>query len=139
MSGTDNLNFDIISDFISKLRFSIKKSTLANIDRNEVEDAKKKKAKEITDSTKFVESPDPIEQEIVDDLFKELEHKKTKHSYVELQVKDAQTVETETQATKSEFSKLKQKFDKVNNAATEQKSQTDAINLSDNILDEDNP
>ena len=139
MSGTDNLNFDIISDFISRLRFSIKKSTLANIDRNEVEDAKKKKAKEIIDSTKFVESPDPIEQEIVDDLFKELEHKKTKHSYVELQVKDAQTVETETQATKSGFSKLKQKFDKVNNAATEQKSQTDAINLSDNILDEDNP
>ena len=139
MSGTDNLNFDIISDFISKLRFSIKKSTLANIDRNEVEDAKKKKAKEIIDSTKFVESPDPIEQEIVDDLFKELEHKKTKHSYVELQVKDDQTVETETQATKSEFSKLKQKFDKVNNAATEQKSQTDAINLRDNILDEDNP
>ena len=98
-----------------------------------------KKAKEIIDSTKFVELPDPVEQEIVDDLFKDLEHKKTKHSYVELQFKDAQTIETETQATNSEFSKLKQKFDKVNNAATEQKSQTDAINLSDNILDEDNP
>ena len=72
-------------------------------------------------------------------MFKDLEHKKTKHSYVELQFKDAQTIETETQATNSEFSKLKQKFDKVNNTATEQKSQTDAINLSDNILDEDNP
>ena len=34
----------------------------------------------------------------------------------------------ETQATNNEFSELKQEFDKVNNAATEQKSQTDAIN-----------
>ena len=43
------------------------------------------------------------------------------------------------QAANSEFSKLKQAFDKVNNAATEQKSRTDAINLTDDILDEDNP
>ena len=42
------------------------------------------------------------------------------------------------QTTNSEFSKLKQEFDKVNNAATEQKSQTYAINLTDGILDEDN-
>ena len=42
------------------------------------------------------------------------------------------------QTTNSEFSKLKQEFDKVNNAATEQKSQTYAINLIDDILDEDN-
>ena len=42
------------------------------------------------------------------------------------------------QTTNSEFSKLKQEFDKVNNAATEQKSQTYAINLIDDILGEDN-
>ena len=42
------------------------------------------------------------------------------------------------QDTNSEFSKLKQEFDKVNNAATEQKSRADAINLTDDILDEDN-
>ena len=53
-----------------------------------------KKAKEIIDSTTFVELPDPFEQEIVDDLWKALEHKKTKHPYVEPQVKDAQTIET---------------------------------------------
>ena len=34
---------------------------------------------------------------------------------------------------------MKQEFVKVNNAATEQKSQTDAIKLIDDILDEDNP
>ena len=43
------------------------------------------------------------------------------------------------QVTNSEFSKLKQEFDKVNNAATEKKSRADAINLTDDILDEDNP
>ena len=86
-----------------------------------------------------MKSLDPSEQEIVDDLPKDLEHKKIKHPYVEPQVKDAQTIETETQTTNCEFLKLKQEFDKVNNAATEQKLQTDAINLIDDILDEDNP
>ena len=38
-----------------------------------------------------------------------------------LQIKDAQSIETETQATNSKFSKLQQEFDKVNNAATEKK------------------
>ena len=39
----NNLNFDATSDFISRLNFSIKKSTLANIDRKEEENAKKSK------------------------------------------------------------------------------------------------
>ena len=43
LSGTNNFNFHAISNFISRLSFSIKKSTLANIDRKEIEDAKKKK------------------------------------------------------------------------------------------------
>ena len=45
----------------------------------------------------------------------------------------------ETQAVDNEFSKLKQEFCKVNNAATEQKLQNDATNLIDDILHEDNP
>ena len=74
-----------------------------------------------------MEQPDPFDQEIVDDLFKDLEHKKTKHPYVEPQVKDVQTIETRTQATNNEFLELKQQFDKVDNVATEQKLQTDAM------------
>ena len=63
--GSDfNFNFDAISEFIGTLSFSIKKSTLANRDRKEVEDAKK--AREIIDTTTFVELPDPYEQEILD-------------------------------------------------------------------------
>ena len=82
----------------------------------------------------FVDLPNPFEQEIVDNLFKDFEHQKTKHPYVEPQVKDAQTIETETETTNSEFPKLKQEFDKVNNAA-ERKSQTDTTNLTDDDYD----
>ena len=131
LTGANNFYFVAFSDLVSRLSFSIKKSTLRNRKRREKGD--EEKAKETIDTITFVELPNPFEQEIVDDLFKDLEHKKTKHSYVELQFKDAQTIETETQATNSEFSKLKQKFDKVNSAATEQKSQTDVINLTDDI------
>ena len=135
--GGNNFCFDAIFDLIGRLKFSTKKSTLANRDRKEIKDAEK--AKEIIDTTTFVELPDLFEQQIADDLFKDLEHKKTKHPYLEPRVKDAQTIETETQVTNNEFSQLKQEFDKVNNAAAEQKSHTDAMNLIDDILDEDNP
>ena len=72
-------------------------------------------------------------------IFKDLEHKKTKHLYAEPPVKDAQTIDPETQVTNNQFSQLKQEFDKVNNAAAEQKLLTDTINLIGYILDEVNP
>ena len=77
--------------------------------------------KNVIDTTTFKELPDLFEQEIVDDLFKDLQHKKTKHPYVKPQVKDAQTIEIETQTTNCKFLKLKQEFDMVNTTATEQK------------------
>ena len=103
LSGANDFKFDAISELISRLSFSIKKkqTALANRDTREKQDTEK--AKEIIDTTTFVEQLDPFEQEIVDDLFKDLEHKKTKHPYVEPQVKDAQTIETRTQATNNEF------------------------------------
>ena len=137
LSGANYFNFDTVSDLISSLSFSIKKITLANRDRREIEDAKN--AKEIIDTTTFAPLLDPFEQEVADDKFEDLEHKKIKHPYVKPQNKDAQTIETETQTIENEFSKLKQEFDKVNNVVTEQKFQDDAINLIDDILDEDNP
>ena len=101
------------------LSFSIKKITLANRDRKEEEDLKKE---HITDSTTFVPLPDPFEQDLINDQFEnDLEHKKIEHPYVEPQAEDAQTIELETQAKNDKFSKLKQEFDQVNNAAIEQK------------------
>ena len=132
LSGANDFNFDAISDLMTSLSFSIKKITLPNRDRREIEDAKN--AKEIIDTTTFVPLPDPFEQEIADDKFEELEHKKLKHPYVEPQNKDAQTIETETQTIDNEFSKLIMQWLNKN-----EMTQDDAINLIDDILDEDNP
>ena len=74
LSGGNNFNYDAVSDFIGKLSFPIKKSTLANRDRKEIEDAEN--AKEIINTTTFVELPDPFEQEILDTLSTGIEHKK---------------------------------------------------------------
>ena len=120
------------------LSFSIKKITLANKDRKEEEDLKKEE--EIIDSTTFVPLPDPFGQDLIDNQFEsDLEHKKIEHPYLEPQVEDAQSIELETQGESDEFSKLKQEFVKVNSTAKKQKSQTDAIDLIDYILDENNP
>ena len=132
LSGANNFDFDEISDLINALNFSIKIITLANRDRKEEEDLKKEE--EIIDST-FVPLPDPFEHDLINYQFEnDLEHKKLENPYVEPQVKDAQTIELETQAENDEFSKLKQEFDKANNAAKEQKSQTGAIDLIENSV-----
>ena len=111
LSGGNNFNFDAISYFISRLSFSIKESTLANIDRKEVEDAKK--AKEIIDSTNFVELPDPFEQDIFDDLFKDLEHEKNCSLKMLKLLKHKHRSQTVISQNLNR---------KVNSAATEQKS-----------------
>ena len=72
LSGGNNFNYDAVSDFIGKLSFPIKKSTLANRDRKKIEDAEK--AKEIIGTT-FVDLPDLFQQEILDTLFTDTEHK----------------------------------------------------------------
>ena len=88
LGDADNFNFEAISDLISSLSFSIKKSTLTNRDRREIEDTKN----EIIDTTTFVPLADPFEQEIANDKFEDLEHKKIKHPYAEPQNKYAQTI-----------------------------------------------
>ena len=67
LSDANDFNVKAIFDLISSLSFSIKKITLANRDRREIEDAKN--AKEIIDTTTFVPLPDPFVQEIADDKF----------------------------------------------------------------------
>ena len=74
LSGTRNFELNVISELVEWISFLIKGSTLLNRDKQELEDAQK--TKEITDKTTFVEKPDPFDQELVDNLFKDLEHKK---------------------------------------------------------------
>lgn len=96
-------------------------------------------SKKILDETTFVELPDEFEQDLVDNLFKDLEHKKIEHPYVEPKATDAIKIEEESTYTNHDFNKLKLEFDKSTNAATEQKKQNEVIDLIDYIIDDDNP
>ena len=84
--------------------------------------------------------PDPFEQEIADGKFEDLEHKKIKQTPMsKRKIKMLKLLKQKLKTIDNKFSELKQEFDKVNNAVTEQKLQDDTINLIDNTLDEDNP
>ena len=54
---------------------------MTNRDRQEEED--EISAQKINDKTTFVELPDQFEEDVVRDLFKDLEHKKEEQPYVE--------------------------------------------------------
>ena len=83
--------------------------------------------------------PEKFEEKVKQDLFKDLEHKKIEHPYVEPQVQDAEAIEIETKKENEEFDDLFLKYKEIDNAATEQKKENDIINLIDDVLDESNP
>ena len=74
LSGASEFSFECLSDLTSALSFKIKKSTLANRDKREIED--EMSAQKIYDKRTFIELSDQSEEELVRDLFKDLEHKK---------------------------------------------------------------
>ena len=136
LSGTNDFTFGSVSDLISGLSFKIKESTLSNRDRQKKD---QKSSDKIIKDPSFVELPDQFEEELVEDLFKNLEHKKIEYTYIETQVQDAETIEIETKNKDDEFSELKQLFNDIGNAATEQKQQNEIIDLTGNVLDKNNP
>ena len=69
----------------------IKQSTLANIKTKEKGD--EKRIQEIEKTRNFLEKPDEFSEEVIDGLFKDLDHKKVEHPYVEPQAQDAETKE----------------------------------------------
>ena len=137
LGGARDLDSQAVSDLILAVNLQIKRLTLLNKKRKEEEDNETNlKIKEERD---FFEQPDQFEEELIEDLFKPLEHKKIEHPYVEAQVQDAETTETETKKEDNEFFDLQQKFDPIDNAVTEQKKQNDPKDLVDDVLDENNP
>ena len=136
MSGARDLDFQTVSDLILEVNFQIKRSTLLNRKRKGEEDNEiNLKIKEERD---FFKLPDQFEEELVEDLFKPVEHRKIEHPYIEPQVQDAETKEIETKKEDDEFFDLEQKFNAINNAATEQKKK-DLTDFVDDVLDENNP
>ena len=82
--------------------------------------------------------PEKFEEKLKQDLFKDLEHKKIEHPYVEPQVQDAEMIEIETKKENEEFDDLFLKYKEIDNATIEQKKENDIINLIDDVLDESN-
>ena len=73
------------------------------------------------ESFSFVPMIEKRLDDVIEILYDDVEHKKTTHPYISPQVQTAPTIETETQAIDDAFGPLKQEFDRVNKAATEQK------------------
>ena len=119
----------------------IKQSTLANIKTKEKGD--EKRIQEIEKTRNFLEKPDEFSEEVIDGLFKDLEHKKVEHPYVEPQAQDAETKESNKKKKMINFQvsikSLNDADDDVNDAATQQKMDYEVIDLIGNIKDEDNP
>ena len=61
------------------------------------------------------------------------------HPYVPPQVQTSAEIVTETCQIDDELAKLKAEYDRVNDAATEQKKQDEITDLVDEIIDESNP
>ena len=137
LGGARDLDSQAVSDLILAVNLQIKRLTLLNKKRKEEEDNETNL--NIKEERDFFEQPDQFEEELIEDLFKPLEHKKIEHPYVEAQVQDAETTETETKKEDNEFFDLQQKFDPIDNAVTEQKKQNDPKDLVDDVLDENNP
>ena len=122
LSGARDFSFDSVSDLTSGINFKIKKSALSNRDRKGKED--ENSLEKINENITFAELPGQFEEDLIDDQFKNVEHKKIEHPYTEPQAQDASTIETETKNTNDEFFGLQQMFNEVNDAATEQKNKT---------------
>ena len=83
--------------------------------------------------------PHQFEEGFVAYLFKSIERKKIEHPSVKLQFQDAKTIEIETEKENDEFFDLQQKFNEIDNIATEQKKkQNKIIDLVDHVLDKNN-
>ena len=82
LSGARDFSFDSVSDLTSGINFKIKMSTLSNRDREGKEDGNS--PEKINKNTTFVELPDQFEEDLMDDLFKdirELNNPMLNHNY----------------------------------------------------------
>ena len=97
-----------------------------------MENADVQNAYNINKNVSFVpKQEDPLDV-VIYILDENIEHKKITDPYVPPQV------ETETRQINDEFAKLKPEYDRVNNAAAEQKKQDELTDLVDGIIDESN-
>ena len=129
LSDARDFDFTAIFDLIAKISFLLKSATRSNI--AEMENTEIQNAYNINKSVSFV--PKEEDDVVIYILDENIEHKKITDPYVPPQV------ETETRQIDYEFAKLKAEYDRVNDAAAEQKKQGELTDLVDDIIDESNP
>ena len=134
LSGARDFDFIANSDLIARISYFMKSAARSNI--AEMEKADVENTYKINNNVSFVPKTEKPLDVVIDILDKNIEHRKMTHPHVPPQVKTADEIEIETQATNDEFAKLKAEYDRINDAATEQKKQTEIIDLVDDILDE---
>ena len=107
LSGARDFEFAVISDLIARISFLMKLAARSNIAEMETENVYK-----INKTVSFVPKTEKPLDVVIDILGEDVEHKKMTHPYVSPQVKTADEIEIETQATNDKFAKLKAEYDR---------------------------
>ena len=138
LSGSRDFRFEAVSDLTVKISFLLKRATLQNRKREEIEQLNT--AQSLNNNCLFTpKTEDPLDRviEMLDDP--NTEHKKVMCPYVPPQLQTADEIRTIQQLIDDDFIELESKFNEVNNIAIEQKIQERVADLVDDVLDEKNP
>ena len=137
LSGARDSNFTAISDLTAWISFLLKSATRSNI--AEMEKPDRENTYKINKRVSFVPKIEKPLDVVINDLDEPIGHKKITHPHVPPQVQTADEIDIETQAANNEFAELKAEYNRINDAAAEQKKQTGIVDLVDNIVDEKIP
>ena len=138
LSGARDFQFDAVSDLTAKISFLFKITTVENNKMREKEHFAT--AKKINDDRVFEPKlEDPLDDVIEIIIMPESELKKSMYPYVEPTVQTADETDKTQQLIDDDFYDLQNKFDKVNDIATEQKKQKKIEDTMESVIDENNP
>ena len=100
----------------------------------------KKVYEKLKKTRNFAETPEEFSEEVIDGLFKDLEHKKSRAPICRTAALRRRNNRKRNNAKKMmNFQISIKKFNEVNDAATQHKKDNEVIDLVDNIMDYDNP
>ena len=137
LSGARNFQFDAVSDLTAKISFLFKITTVENNKMREKEHFAT--AKKINDDRVFEPKlEDPLDDVIEIIIMPEQELKKSMYPYVEPTVQTADETDKTQQLIDDDFYDLQNKFDKVNDIATEQEKRKKIEDTMESVIDENN-
>ena len=133
LSGSKNLEFDAVSDFIARLSFIIKGNAVKNLKQRQIDN--ELLAKKLNDgwiSESKIQNPLDDVIEIIDEP--NPEHKKTTFPYIEPTVQLPDEIEDSQRRIDDDYTDLITKINTVNNVATEQKNQKEIEDVIESVI-----